>query len=111
MLTFDSFYNGFMAPFFSCYRCDDAIQGLQAIDMDSSGEVDWSEFQLYLRWALNQYPKDIECMEDLLDVVFRKGLIPSMRDEIIRKEEMEAKLEEEEERRRKREEQSSEARG
>ena len=49
--------------------------------MDSDGQVDWSEFLVYLKWALHQYPKDISTMEDLLDITFRKGLIPAMRDE------------------------------
>ena len=47
-LEFDSFYNGFMAPFFGCFRCDDTRKALSAIDMDSDGRVDWSEFSLYL---------------------------------------------------------------
>ena len=49
--------------------------------MDSDGQVDWAEFLVYLKWALHQYPKDISTMEDLLDITFRKGLIPAMRDE------------------------------
>ena len=53
-LEFDSFYNGFMAPFFGCFRCDDTRKGLSAIDMDK-----------------------------LLSVTFRKAIIPAMRDEIL----------------------------
>ena len=26
-ITFDAFYNGFMAPYFGCYRCEDTQQG------------------------------------------------------------------------------------
>lgn len=81
MLEFDSFYNGFMAPFFSCYRCADTLDGLRCIDMDSDGHIDWSEFELYLKWAINQYPDDIQNLEQLLEVTFRKGVIPAMRDE------------------------------
>ena len=81
MLEFDSFYNGFMAPYFSCYRCSETIDGLQCLDMDSDGQVDWSEFKLYLKWAMNEYPEEIRSSEDLLDVAFRKGLIPAMQDE------------------------------
>ena len=93
MLTFDSFYDGFMAPYFSCYRCSDTIAGLKSLDMDSDGQVDWSEFMVYLKWALHQYCDDIRTMEDLLDITFRKGLIPAMRDEREKQEE-EAKEEE-----------------
>ena len=81
MLAFDSFYNGFMAPYFSCYRCSDTIEGLRALDMDADGQVDWTEFKLYLQWALRQYPDDINNVEDLIDIAFRKGLIPAMEDE------------------------------
>jgi len=82
MLQFDSFYNGFMAPYFSCYRCSDTRRALQAIDMDADGKVDWSEFLVYLKWAINQYPK-IKNVDDLLDTTFRMGLIPAMRDEVL----------------------------
>ena len=82
-LQFDSFYNGFMAPYFGCFRCDDARKGLKAMDMDSDGLIDWSEFSLYLKWALRQYP-DIANVDDLLSTTFRKGLIPAMQDETIK---------------------------
>ncbi|XP_071485516.1 uncharacterized protein [Diadema antillarum] len=84
MLEFDSFYNGFMAPYFSCYRCWDSKKALSAIDMDNDGAVDWNEFETYLKWALHQYP-NIKDADELLDVAFRKGIIPAMRDEYIKK--------------------------
>ena len=82
-LQFDSFYNGFMAPYFGCFRCEDARKGLQALDMDSNGFVDWAEFLVYIKWALREYPK-IADVDDLLSVTFRKGLIPAMQDETIK---------------------------
>ena len=81
-LEFISFYNAFMAPYFGCYTCEDTKQGLQAIDMDNDGKVDWSEFLVYLKWALNEYP-DIRTESELVDIAFRKGLIPAMRDEKV----------------------------
>ena len=83
-LEFDSFYNGFMAPYFGCFRCDDTRRGLCAIDMDSDGRVDWSEFSLYLKWALRQYP-NIHDVDQLLSITFRKGIIPAMHDELLEK--------------------------
>ena len=82
MLRYDSFYNGFMAPYFGCYRCWDTKKALSAIDMDADNSVDWKEFKVFLKWALNQYP-DIKDTEELLDVTFRKGIIPSMHDEVV----------------------------
>ena len=84
MLKFDSFYHGFMAPYFGCYRCSRTKKGLQALDMDNDGFVDWKEFLLYIKWALRQYP-DTEDPDVLLKIVFEKGLIPAMRDEKIAK--------------------------
>ncbi|XP_074660428.1 uncharacterized protein LOC141912902 [Tubulanus polymorphus] len=84
MLEFDSFYNGFMAPYFGCYRCSDTKRALQAIDMDSDGGIDWKEFMVYLKWAIHEYPK-IADSEELLDVAFREGIIPAMQDEILKK--------------------------
>ncbi|XP_038054925.1 uncharacterized protein LOC119727133 [Patiria miniata] len=84
MLQFDSFYNGFMAPYFSCYRCSDTKKALAAIDMDADGSVDWNEFETYLKWALHQYP-NIADVDELLDVTFQKGLIPAMQDEFLKK--------------------------
>ena len=83
-LQFDSFYHGFMAPYFGCYRCSITKQALQCMDMDSDGYVDWKEFLVYVKWALRQYP-DVENADDLLDIAFQKGLIPAMRDEQIKR--------------------------
>ena len=78
-LEFDSFYNGFLAPYFSCYRCDETKRALKAIDMDEDGKVDWNEFALYLKWAIRQ----TKTAEDLLSIAFRKGLIPAMQDVVL----------------------------
>ena len=87
-LQFDSFYHGFMAPYFGCYHCSVAKKGLKAIDMDSDGLVDWKEFSVYIKWALRQYPETPNTTE-LLKIIFEKGLIPAMRDETIRTKESE----------------------
>ena len=84
-LEFDSFYHGFMAPYFGCYRCAVTKKGLKALDMDQDGYVDWKEFLVFIKWALRQYP-DTEEPDNLLSIVFEKGLMPAMRDEKIKKE-------------------------
>jgi Ca2+-binding EF-hand superfamily protein len=81
-LEFDSFYNGFMAPYFGCYRCDETKRALKAIDMDEDGSVDWNEFALYLKWAAREYP-DARDAEELLSIAFRKGIIPAMQDVVL----------------------------
>ena len=81
-LEFHSFYNGFMAPYFGCYRCDETKRALKAIDMDEDGSVDWNEFALYLKWAAREYP-NVKDAEELLSIAFRKGLIPAMQDVIL----------------------------
>lgn len=82
-LEFDAFYNGFLAPYFGCYRCDETKLALKAIDMDEDGSVDWNEFCLYLKWAIRQYPETATA-EELLSIAFRKGLIPAMQDEVLK---------------------------
>ena len=82
-LEFDAFYNGFLAPYFGCYRCDETKCALKAIDMDADGTVDWEEFALYLKWAVRQYP-ETKTAEELLSIAFRKGLIPAMQDEVLK---------------------------
>lgn len=81
-LEFDSFYSGFMAPYFGSFRSDDTRKALQAIDMDKDGRVDWDEFVLYLKWALHQYP-NIKDVDELLSVAFCKGVMSAMQDEIL----------------------------
>ena len=81
-LKFQSFYNGFMAPYFGCFKCHDTRKALQAIDMDNDGHINWNEFLLYLKWALRQYP-EIKDADELLSVAFRKGIIPAMQDELV----------------------------
>ena len=82
-LEFDSFYGAFMSPYISCYRCPDAKQAMKAIDMDNDGLVDWNEFMVFIKWALNEYPhmKDVH---EVLSTAFLKGIIPAMRDEKIK---------------------------
>ena len=82
-LQFDSFYHGFMQPYFGCYRCVDTRLAFKAIDMDADGLVDWNEFLVYIKWALHQYP-DITTADEALSVAFEKGLIPAMRDEKLK---------------------------
>ena len=74
-----------MEPYFGCFRCDDTKRGLDAIDMDDDGDVDWGEFQVYLKWALNQYPDEIKTVDQLLRVAFTRGIIPAMYDEAAKK--------------------------
>ena len=83
-LQFDSFYHGFMAPYFGCYRCNLTKDSLKCMDMDSDGYVDWKEFLVYIKWALRQYP-DVENADEVLETAFQKGLIPAMRDEQIKR--------------------------
>ena len=85
-LAFDAVYNGFLAPYFGCYRCDETKCALKAIDMDQDGTVDWKEFALYLKWAIREYP-ETKTAEELLSIAFRKGLIPAMQDELIKQDE------------------------
>ena len=82
-LQFESFYNGFMAPYFGCFKCACTKHGLQAIDLDEDGLVNWSEFAVYLKWALHHYP-EIKDTDELLSITFRKGLIPIMHDEFLK---------------------------
>ena len=53
--------------------------------MDNDGQVDWKEFALYLKWAGRQYP-ETRSVEELIDIAFRKGLIPAMQDVILHEE-------------------------
>ena len=84
-LQFDSFYHCFMQPYFGCYRCVTTKKGLQALDMDEDGYIDWNEFLVYIKWALRQYP-EVSNADELMSIVFEKGLVPAMRDERIKHE-------------------------
>jgi len=79
-LSFRDFYRGFMAPYFGCYRCEDTLLGLRTLDLDDDGGVDWFEFKYFLVWAGRQYPR-VKSAQELLDIAFRDGLIPAMKDE------------------------------
>ena len=80
-LTFENFYNGFMAPYFGCYRCEDSQAGLKVMDLDYDGTIEWTEFKYFLIWAGRQYP-DVMNIKELLDKTFRNGIIPAMLDEL-----------------------------
>ena len=86
-LQFDSFYHGFMSPYFGCYRCPDTKKALKAIDMDCDGYVDWNEVMVYIKWALHQYP-DVTSADETLSIAFEKGVIPAMRDEKLKRPEI-----------------------
>ena len=72
-----------MAPYFGCYRCDDTKTAFEVLDMDKDGYVDWIEFQLYLVWALHEYSNDIATKEDLINICFTKGILPTMRGLVV----------------------------
>ena len=82
-LQFDSFYHGFLQPYFGCYRCTTTKKGLQALDMNSDGYINWKEFLVYVKWALSQYPH-VTDVDELMRIVFEKGLVPAMRDERVK---------------------------
>ena len=82
MLQADSFYNGFMSPYFGCFQSEDTKRALKAIDMDCDGYVNWNEFLVYLKWAVSEYP-DIKDSDELLSITFCKGIIPAMQDEML----------------------------
>ncbi|KAL5271381.1 hypothetical protein ACHWQZ_G001877 [Mnemiopsis leidyi] len=84
-LTFENFYNGFMAPYFGCYRCEDSQAGLRVIDLDYDGCIEWTEFRYFLIWAGREYPS-VKNMKELLDKTFRNGIIPAMLDELSKME-------------------------
>ncbi len=73
-LEFYFFYNAFMYPYF---ECEIALKALQAIDMNINGNTKWSDFCVYLMWALHEYP-EISTTSELLDIAFTKGIIPAM---------------------------------
>ena len=82
-LLFDSFYHGFMATYIGCYRCEDTKKAFRALDMDSDGMIEWNEFMVYIKWALNEYPR-VETADEVLQIAFEKGIIPAMRDEKLK---------------------------
>ena len=78
-LEFDSFYHGFLSPYYGCYRCKGTKRALRGMDMDNDGYVDWEEFMVYIKWALHQYP-ELTKADETLEVAFQKGIVPAMRD-------------------------------
>ena len=81
-LEFETFFSGFMKPFFRSLSCDESRKALKAIDMDNDGKIAWKEFMVYVKWTLNQYP-DITQKDELLSVAFNQGVMPAMVDELL----------------------------
>jgi len=80
-VSFRNFYDNFMGRYFGCYICEDSQLALKAIDMDGDEGVDWWEFHHFLLWAGREYP-EVENVEELMDIVFTKGIMPAMMDTI-----------------------------
>ena len=78
-LKFDSFYDGFLQPYFGCSRCPETKQALRAMDMDIDCTVDWMEFVVYIKWALRHYP-EMSNADDVVEVAFQQGLLPATLD-------------------------------
>ena len=51
--------------------------------MDMNGLVDWNEFMVYIKWALNEYP-ETETADEVISIAFEKAIIPAMRNEKIK---------------------------
>lgn len=76
------FYNGFMVFYFGCFVCWDMLKVLKVINMDKDGYIDWYEFLVYLKWVMYQY-FNIKDVDEFLFVVFCKGIILVMQDELF----------------------------
>ena len=90
-LPYDVFYVNFMQPYFAYYRSVDTRSALNALDFDSDGNINWEDFLVYLTWALREYP-DTGSVHDVIDIVFRKGLTPIKRAELLKRERTEIRI-------------------
>ena len=81
-LEFETFFQRFLKPYYPTIKSRDARKALKALDMDKDGKVEWSECMVYVNWAIYEY-SDISDLEELLSVMFKKGLFMAMEDEIL----------------------------
>ena len=77
---FETFFKRFLAPYYRSLDCEDARRSLKALDMDKDGKVEWLEFMVYVKWAIEEYP-NISNVDELLSVTFKQGLFSAMIDE------------------------------
>ena len=80
-LEFETFFGRFLKPYHPTIAYRDARKALKALDMDKDGKVEWSEFMVYIKWAVYEY-SDISDLEELLSVMFKKGLFMGMESEV-----------------------------
>lgn len=75
-LDYSTFYEAYLQPFFGCFTCERTRFVLDAIDLNDDGNLAWEEWRFWCLWALNQYPDQITCVEDLHSVVLRNAILP-----------------------------------
>ena len=78
-LDYRTFYSCFMKSYFTSLSYSDAQKAMNTLDMDMDGEIDWNEFLVYVKWAINQYPSICDLTE-LLSVTFKQGIISAIQD-------------------------------
>ena len=81
-VEFETFFNRFLQPYYPNIRCKGVREAFKALDMDKNGKVEWSEWMVYVKWAIYEYPEIID-LDELLSVAFKKGLFMAMQDEIL----------------------------
>ena len=51
--------------------------------MNTNDSIDWNEFMVFVKWAINEYGHEIHDADECLEIAFRKGIIPVMREELL----------------------------
>ncbi|GBG33169.1 Hypothetical Protein FCC1311_093932 [Hondaea fermentalgiana] len=77
-ISFDNFYDAFMARFLTCYSCEKARKLFAAADLSHDGAIQWREIALRAKWALTEYPKLVTNVQDLIGVIMERYFLPEM---------------------------------
>lgn len=84
-MSFRVFYDMFMCKYVPCFACQFAQEMFNCFDINANQELDWKELELRAIWVKDEYSHEIKRMEDVLDILFQRLLIPELMEKVAYK--------------------------
>ena len=74
-MSYQSFYEAYLQPFFGCFTCPRTRFVLDAINLNDDQRLDWKEWNFWCTLALQHHAEEIFNLDDLHNFVLRNAIL------------------------------------